>query len=188
MSRRTFSWGCIVLTGCLPALAAAELPLAQLVTIQVHEIPDDPSSPLELVFSWDLDPVARDGSSVGWLVVRFQLQWVSVDSTSTEYLPWIDTPDGLWWVTHGDPLHPEATDFSSPPPVAGIANVEGGSAGVVEYDVDGQAAPTGPSSPFPVTSLLSYHVQMVGASDPPISGDDDPAEVPDPVNDPHCVP
>jgi hypothetical protein len=91
--------------------------------------------------------------------------------------PALDTPDGLWWTTHGDIDQPALDEFDVPPQMSGEADAASSGYGDLEFTLKGVAISPG-SPPYPTTAYLDYEFLMIGegpvgeGNDEPVEGDD----------------
>lgn len=107
-----------------PSLALAALD-DRVVTLQVHEDPADPQSPIRLTFTLEITAAARDGDAIGWQIKSVEVTENGRDGTIAR--SWSDTldpatdPTQFWWVTHADPENPSPKEFLDVPQLQGTA-------------------------------------------------------------------
>jgi hypothetical protein len=125
---------------------------------------------------------------VGWEIQTIEFHQplgAKLYSVWSEDLPYVPG-DGLWWVDHTDPQDPVRSEFVLPPAMSGTADASEPEVDDLDYELEGETytpPPGGP--PFSVTASLTYYFAMhEDPEDPEEEGEDEPAEVPDGVNDP----
>lgn len=175
--------GTLLLTTALMSnvlTASTDADRAQAVRYALHFDVDDFASPVASEIELQLRPADRDGAFIAWrveqvVVTEFDAdgvparQWSRVD-------PVIDTPDGLWWVEHYDPLKPHPAEFTLMPHVSGLARSQDADLPGLAFAL--RARPTEPSTddlPAPA-ALLSYVLLAEDDSEPEV-GEDEPVEV-----------
>lgn len=172
--------------------SASALPPDRHVYFAVHQNPDNPTSPIQYYFTLDISAVSQDGNDIGWAVTSFSItELVTLGNDIVWSLddPFVDTTDGLWWVTHADPDNPVRFEFTLPAHMADTALAEDPSNADLDFDMQGESytAPPG-GAPYEVTAALDFSLTLstTPAGDPPDdSGDDEPVDLPDGPNDPH---
>ena len=183
MSARTQAIG--LLMGTVVALglvqdAGATLPADQKIVYRIHETPTDPSS--GVVFTVTLKLVAEDidGDDVAWRVSKATFKQKQPAREWAEAYPSVDTPDGLWWVTHADPQSPAITEFSLPPFMDGTATAQDSGYDDLDFEFEGTVyvAPPPPDNPpyGENTTASTYWFQLVGSSVAEEEGEDEPVE------------
>ena len=165
------------------------MPHDQIVECNIRERPTDPDSTIVFVVRLELSADSQNGSQIGWEITSTEFRQKAVlepgDKVWGKNSPTVGTPDGLWWVTHGDPDEPKLDEFVLPPSMNGTAAAEEPSDEDLDYTIQGIAyspPPGGP--PFDVTGSLSYSFTIQGESEPEAEGDDEPVEVRNGGNDP----
>ncbi len=161
------------------ATARADLPGPLTVEYKIRETPTNPNS--DVVFTVVLVLTAEDesGESVGWQIKKIRL----TDVDAAPFGPWIwdevsptvDTPDGLWWVTHADHTDPQFEEFDETPLLEGTATAQGQHD---DLDYSFQGDTWGGTSMYGGSVLaLTYEFTIEGEEDPEEEGDDEPVEV-----------
>jgi hypothetical protein len=182
----------VLATGLAALLFGAVPTFGQTKTVQyyIHETPTDPSSPITLKVSLWLQEEQVEGNSAAWRVVMVELrQPRSAGGPDRVWLaeePYVDTPDGLWWVEHEDPSDPKHYEFVLPPNVIGTAKAEDPNDPDVQYDIAGvpYSEPLLPDTPpYETTVALNYVLILLGDPLPLQEGEEEPAELP-PDNEP----
>ncbi len=171
------------------SIASATLPSNQLTTFQIHETPSDPLSPVTFTVDLNLSAVENVGNDVSWRVTSISLTQAGVngspDTVWTESLPVVTTTDGLWWVTHIDPLLPENSEFSLPPYLSGTATCTDSTVDDLNYYLEGWTyQPPSQGAPYPVTASLDYQMMLVSSSVAEEEATDEPVEMPIDLPDP----
>jgi len=82
-----------------------------------------------------------------------------------EDLPYLDTPDALWWVEHNNPDRPHSIEFEHPPLVQGTAEPFLGGA-ALEYSIEGFKQPAGTRTITAPTTILKTHFVEVTQEEP----------------------
>ena len=169
----------LALLGLAVSAATADPPTKQEVVYKIHDDPNDPNSTVVFTVWLTLAPKARDGDSIGWEVEQIRFRQVGEgggsDTTWTESNPAVTTADGRWWIEHADPDHPQLAEFDDPPRFQGAATADDPSDDDLEYDFQG--VNNASIEPWNPTGWLDYEFALVGASEPLLSGTDDPVEV-----------
>lgn len=166
--------------------SASAFPPDRHVYFAVHQNPDNPTSPIQYYFTLDVTAVSQDGNDIGWAVTSFsvtELVTLGNDIVWSLVDPFVDTEDGLWWVTHADPENPVRSEFILPVHIADTALAEDPSNADLDFDMKGESytAPPG-GAPYEVTAALDFSLKLstTPAGDPPDdSGDDEPVDTPD---------
>lgn len=176
---------CLALT---VAVARADLPPDQTIYYNFRDVPTDPDSDVILIVVLDLQAADSDGDSIGWKITTAEFRkptGARAYSIWTDNAPFVDSPDGLWWVEHANHEKLKRSEFVMSPWLVGTAAAEDPSTPGLQYDLVGVVYIPPPSGPlFEVTAAMTYEFavdQMLG----PWAWDNEPAEVPAGVNDPH---
>ena len=104
---------------------AAARPADRVVQLIVREAPDDPLSPIVQTVSVGLMKSYIDGDYIEWDPVNVTIN--DLDEFGNVVATWrgtdlfFDTPNGLWPISHVDPLAPADTEFALPPFLLGTA-------------------------------------------------------------------
>jgi len=172
--------------------AASALPPDRNVYFLVRQNPDNPSSPIQYYFTLELTADSQDGNEVGWAVVAFSITEKATLGSDTVWSlvdPFVDTADGLWWVTHADPDNPVRSEFTLPVRVADTAVAEDPSDDDLDFDMAGvDYTPPPEGAPYEVTAALDFSLKRSSTppDDPPDdSGDDEPVDTPDSPSPPN---
>lgn len=167
-----------MVVGTTYTAARAELPDDQIVEYRVHETPTNPESAVVFAVRLELRAVDSDANGVGWEITTAKFR--QPDTTWTEDSPYIDSPDGLWWVDHADPNAPEESEFVLPPLLVGTATADDPLDDDLDYDLEGvEYSPPPGEPPYENTGALDYSFTLAHEEDPLEEGDDEPVEVPD---------
>jgi hypothetical protein len=178
---------------CLQGFAVGQLPASRTVTLNIYEDPNDPESPVQTEIVLEVSAVEQDGDSVGWQVDSLSVARAVSDGTVAVWeqpLPDVVSADGLWWVDHADTQAPVTEEFAVVPWMAGVAESLDPRFTDLEFDLAGEVyTPPPEGAPFEVTTSLSYALRASSPDEPVDDSDDDePVEIPGPINDPHCAP
>lgn len=169
----------------VPSSAVASLPPDRTVTFVLHEVPDDPESPVKLTIALELSAEEDSyGNEIAWSVLA--AEFVRPANGSNPELVWnatnplIDTTDGLWWVEHVDPMEPKASEFVLPPAISGLALARYETDEDIDFDLMGEFYDeVERGNPYPNTGALTYSLVTHVAHEPIEEGDDEPVEMPD---------
>ncbi len=183
-SRNQLLLGILVACTVPVGVASATLPGNQTAAFLMHETPSDSLSPVTFTVDLDLKAVDMVGSDVAWQVASISLTQAGVggnqDTVWIEYLPIVSTTDGLWWITHTDPLIPDNAEFSVPPYLSGTATCVDSSIDDLNYFLEGWTyQPPSEGAPYPITASLDYQMILVSASVAKAQAVDEPVEMPD---------
>jgi len=166
------------------SVALATLPADQAIKYLIHETPTDPASAVVFVAELHLSAQDSAGSDVGWqidkIVIRQPIGTGSADRVWTESFPSVPTSDGLWWVTHTDPLKPKISEFALPPTLDSTADAADPAYADLDYQLAGvpYISPPPPGQPpYQNTVALDFVFWLVGATQPEEEGDDEVAEL-----------
>ncbi len=167
------------------SLADGELPADQQVVFCIHESPGNSESPIRQAIILQLTAQSIDDGEVGWQIAAVQFHDISsgVSRIWTQLAPVVNSSDGLWWVTHNDPLTPDVAEFAKPPHLQGQAAAAEAGAPGLSYDLHGKAWGTA-NSPFPRTGCLDFLLQLLDETQPLVFG----AETPVPVTESDPIP
>jgi len=165
--------------------SASALPPDRHVYMAIHQNPDNPTSPVQYYFTLNITAVSQDGNDIGWAVTSFSItEKVTLGNDIVWSLddPFVDTVDGLWWVTHADPDNPVRSEFILPVHIADTALAEDPSNADLDFDVAGDTYTAPPEgAPYEVTAALDFSLRLstTPAQDPPDdSGNDEPVDSP----------
>ena len=154
----------------------------------IHETPADPNSPLAFLVTLSLTASAGDCTAIGWAITALEIVQVDPnggpDTVWTQADPNVPTPDGLWWISHADGAHPQASEFVLPPYLVGTATAADPNDADLEYDFGGvkYTTPEPPESPpYTVTMASDYTLRRVGEQTPIATALADPTETDPPT-------
>lgn len=107
------------------------------------------------------------------------------DTIWYEAFPFVDSPDGLWWIEHDNHLSPRLSEFVLPPRLVGTATAQEPLEPDLEYELeDGAAYITDTDAEgAPVEAVLVLNDEF--NSDEPDALMAEPGSDPNPGNDPH---
>lgn len=164
----------------VPYTAAQEtLPPDQTVAFKIRKTAGDPESPVVWTITAEIRAVARIGEEYQWEVVGVEVLKHGVtpeyDESWYDALPFVDTPDGYWWVTYDG----NQSDFRQPPPLLGLALNDDPAGADMYYEVIGEMPGIDKE-----TGSLSFILQRAGEAEPEEDEKDEPTDVPDGVRDP----
>lgn len=190
MHRAAFTGILCALTLGAPAMATEELPPAQTIAFYLHQTPNDPESPVVHAVVLDLQALERSGDLVGWRIDQLTLRRFAGDGTEPVWdvaLPVVPSSDGLWWVAHVDPLAPLRDEFGLMPWLLGRATSRDARYSDMDFDLVGnQYVPPQGGAPYEATASLSYALVATNPQDPvDDSEEDEPVEMPRPINTPY---
>lgn len=139
--------------------AALSTPRVYTVRYVIHTDPDEPNSPVKMRVDLLLERDEVAGSSVGWRVLRIEFR--KPDGAGYQVwardLPPIPTQDGLWWAEHANPEAPQASEFTLPPTLVGVASAVGSQDDLLLYNIESHVyQPPLEGPPWPVTTSLTY--------------------------------
>jgi len=155
------------------APASAQLPADQVIQWKFRQDPSDPNSAVEFHAVVTLTAWEVDANAVGWSVAKVEfLQPVGSEIKSwIEENPPLETPDGLWWVTHDDPLSPDLGEFLDTPLLKGRAFAEDPGDVDLLYELASQSAIG--EGPFEQTSDVDYILAAADTEDHIKEGDNE---------------
>lgn len=157
-----------IVLGTIPASAVlAKLPTDQTIQWRFHQSPSNPLSAVDFRIVATLTAAARSGNAVGWEVTSLELFQILPNETKTwvEFYPALDTPDGLWWVTHESPLIPNAAEFLDSPLLEGVAIADDPADSDLAYSLKSTPPMYGP---YPQTAGVTYAIYVPYPPEPPI--------------------
>jgi hypothetical protein len=173
----------IILLGLSAGAVAQTLPADTYVAYWIHEQPGDPESPVAFSVTLSLQAVASYDSSVGWKIASVELRQPGTgggdDLVWADSAPVVDTPDGLWWVSHADMLYPQRSEFYQLPMFWGVGEALESLNEDIEYAFDGPGSVPLIEAPYAVTTKMDFYVAYDGDPDPVTNGQDEPVEIPD---------
>ena len=164
--------GASVLTVLLAFCGAVDArPLDHAAQFNLRQTAGDPTSPIDFMVTMGLMIAAQEGDSIGWNVVSVTIRELDASGdilhTWFKTAPFVDTPDGLWWIEHADPDDPVNSEFLVLPWIAGTAPSMNPTEASLEFDFEGaiyMAPPEG--APFPDTASLTTLLQEEGDPQP----------------------
>jgi hypothetical protein len=167
------------------AAARADPPADRTVNLYMYEVPGDPDSGVAFSVALDLTAVDTDGNWVGWEITSIEIrEYGTPDTVWIEDLPFVDTPDGLWWVEHEKPVSPQPADFTLLPAVEGTAIAQDLYDRDLEYAIAGSSYDPPPDGdPYPITAAVDYTFKLQGEEKPIREGNAEPAESPDELHE-----
>lgn len=165
-----------------PNTVTAEVPTHRTITFTIHEVPSDPQSGVVWTIRLSITATTVCDTAVGWQVEDV---WVEQHNDAyvphrlwNDYMPLVNTSDGLWWIAHGDPMNPQPSEFTDLPALGGIASIVQNSTFNLEYVLEGASTPL--SSPNGgAISQVRFSLACMGEGEPVDEGEDEPAEVTD---------
>ena len=187
MTARAVVFGVLALTcfACLAPARASELPPERVATYVIHEVPSDPNSAVTMTINLSLRAQDAHDLAVGWEVASIEFRAPAAsgvgDSVWVAVQPALETPDGLWWVEHADPLLPLASEFAQSPHFTGTATATEQAEQDLLYDFEGSSysIPYPYLDPYPITGGLDYAFAVVEEPEPVTGGIDEPVEIPE---------
>lgn len=168
-------WSCVALSvWALPAWA--DLPANQTIRWNFRADPADPESAIEMYAVVSLTATEVDGSSVGWTVASVEFFKGEGENLKTwiELAPPLDTPDGLWWANHTDPMNPELNEFLDTPVLYGRAYADNPGEADLLYQME--SATVGTEGPYEQTSGVDYVLAAADTNEPVKEGTQEPVE------------
>jgi hypothetical protein len=191
MSARSLIWKALaanIVTLTMAQGASATMPSGQEVVYRIHETPTDPQSAVVFTVAVKLVAEEIDGAAVGWRVATATFNQKSPVRTWVKMNPVLDTPDGLWWITHADPMAPLLTEFLAPPLMYGTADAQDTSYADLDFEYAGASyvSPPPPGEPpyGENTAAAIYWFQLVGITEPEEDSDEDEPVETDDTDDP----
>lgn len=180
---------------CVTTWGAAvhALPPDRVVYYAIHTNPTNPTSPVQYYLTLSISAQSQDGNDIGWQIDTYRVTEKATLGNDTAWeieLPDVDSPDGLWWVTHVDPNAPDRSDFLTIAPVAGRAVALDPNDNDLDIEVSaGTYTPPLEGDPWEVTTAITYAfavAQQPPPSEPPPGdgGSDEPVDMPIPPMDP----
>jgi len=173
MSIRSFLQLSCVLVVFWAVPASAQLPADQVIQWRFRQDPNDPNSAVEFHAVVTLTAWEVDANAVGWSVAKVEFLKPEGSETKSwiEENPPLDTPDGLWWVTHEDPTTPELTEFLDTPLLKGRAFAEEPGDVDLLYELSSESVVG--EGPFEQTSDVDYVLAAADTEEPVKQGDDE---------------
>lgn len=166
----------IVVSAICGVAHAGELPAPQYMSYLILQTPGDPNSVATFAVTLQLEATESSGSGVGWTVLSVKIRRYGESTTVwTEESPNVNTPDGLWWVQHADPLNAQPEEFDDTPLLSGTATAADANGPDLQYSFDAQVYRGRP--PYTPLTSATYSFTLVGEEEPPDDGDD----VPEPI-------
>src|SRR5690606_15826329 len=121
--------------------------------------------------------VAAWGSQVGWQVERIEIRRLDEAGEAVgrwlDSAPQVNSPDGLWWVAHADPLAPNHTEFRGAPPIGGVGGALDSDLGPLVYAFEAVGRPNDPN-----LASISCTLIFVGWVEPLRGGEIEWVDVP----------
>lgn len=159
--------------------------------LNLHATEGDPTSYIDFTVTMGLMKEELDGDNIGWDVISVTIrEWdASGNVLHTWYKtnPFVDTPDGLWWIEHANPASPVNSEFLVLPWIAGTAPSMNPTEASLEFDFEGAIYMAPPEeAPFEDTVSLTTLLQEEGDPQPAPKKDesDEPVEAPNEPEDP----
>lgn len=172
----------LLTVGVFPVMATA-LPEKYIMEYRMRETPTDPQSDLTFVVRLKLLASDQKGNDVGWEVTNFIIDQYDengdVSDSWQDFVPFVDTADGLWWITHADANDPQPSEFAIPPIVSGTAPAAPGTTEDLDYSFNGDTytAPPPPGQPpYPDTVALTYQFVLAVSEETIGEEEEEPAE------------
>lgn len=127
---------------------ADQQPAVRTVQYAIYDDPDSPSRQVIWRVALELHAADSDGNVIGWAIDSIEL-WEAGSSPRlwADAAPEVDTPDGLWWVTHAQPSSPQSQEFDMPPYVSGMAAADDPNGPDLEYELAGTEYTAPPGGP-----------------------------------------
>lgn len=175
---------CAALGATVQTAAADDLPANRCVGYLMRADPNDPNSPLAFVVTLTLSASSASGDSVGWSVTGAEFaefgEYGVAITVWYDDQPNVDTPDGLWWVSHANPGSPQASEFALPPLLSGSAIAQDPGSTDLDFAFSGVAYDPSPGDPpYAATAALNYAFVLAGESQPLRAGESEPVEIDD---------
>jgi len=163
--------------------SASQLPADRRLSFAIHEDPYDPASPVTFTVYLSLLAKSATADQVGWEIdsVTIRQHGDYGDTRWTEELPYVNSPDGLWWVTHDDVLAPALDEFADVPFLSGTALADDPSNDDdLDYDFEGTTYQVPlDGKPYQHTAGISYWFQRATEPEPEEEDDEVPLDVGD---------
>jgi len=169
--------------------AAFGLPDDRTVYLGIHRNPENSQSAIQYTVAVSVSAIEQDGDWIGWEVLQVEVREKATLGSDTVWavdLPYVGTPDGLWWVEHADPSAPVRSEFIVPAALADTAVAQDASVPDLEFYIEGVPyAPPPDGAPYDVTGALDFSFSLTEStqadpdSEPDDQGDDEPIELPD---------
>lgn len=151
------------------------------VLYSIHEVRNDPNSPVRYRVQLDLEYVSTVGNQVRWHIATMAISHFDSQGAIDEQWrvndPAVGTGDGKWWTTHADTNNPIIGEFVAPPPMTGTALREIGSGPDLDYDLSAGTASGTP--PYAATAYMNLWLRQKGESEPEVDDEDLPQEAED---------
>jgi hypothetical protein len=153
-------------------------PLDRTVSYGVYDDPNDPGRVLIWLVVFHLEETVTVGGQIGWTVEDIHVFDVANGREWIDSQPAVNTPDGLWWVSHADVEVPELQEFDMPPYVEGLAACEDSEEPDLEYELEGQVYTAPPGGPhFAIAAALDLRFWEQSEPAPLIVRENEPVEV-----------
>lgn len=159
------------------AWVAADSPPTRFVQYVIYDDVNAPNRQIAWRVALELHAAESDGDAIGWAVDELQIR--EDDASPRTWIvaaPDVDTPDGLWWVTHADPDNPQLQEFDMPPFIGGTATAENEAA--LAYEMAGVAytAPAG-GPHFASVAALDLRFLLEGEPNPVVQRWEEPVMI-----------
>ena len=180
---RTLGFGIVMvlLGGGASSVAHAQMPDTRSISLVFHSVPADPKSSVSVIVTLTMSPVQTNGSTVGWGIDTADFFMPSENggwkAWHTGPLDVLDSPDGLWWVTHVDPYASTEAEFTLLPELTGLGEPENAGDGDLVFFIDSTISTiiSNPEATFGLqTAYAQYQFTHPGDQ---VEGDDEPVEI-----------
>lgn len=156
--------------------AMAQLPADQTIRWNFRQDAENPNSPVEMYAVVTLTASEIDGTSVGWTVASVEFFKGEGENLKSwiEIAPPLDTPDGLWWAAHADPLNPDLGELLDTPLLYGRAYADDPGEADLLYEMESVTPDAG--GPYERTAGVSYLLAAADTNEPVKGGEEEPVE------------
>lgn len=151
----------------------------RLAQYNIHQDPNDPSSPVTWTVVLKLHEELRSGSDIAWKIKKLTI--TELDSGGSPLNVWSEAspPVGLWQVTHADPNNPTFGEFAEPPLLDSLATAADPNNADMDYSLEGVAyTPPPGGEPYAITGALTF-IFILDLPEPVVQGDEDWVEIPE---------
>ncbi|HRX85394.1 MAG TPA: hypothetical protein P5572_10285 [Phycisphaerae bacterium] len=182
MNRTLIAIAATAITLAAVAPAHAGWPADRTATYTLRAVPTSETSDIIFTVEFELTAIDMDGDDVGWRILSATFAETDTNGVAirswTKNDPGIDTPDGLWWISHDDGTAPTADEFTDVPYLSGRADANAGNDPDLDYVLAAGTLAQQYRTMFSgsVTALDSYFHE-VEASQALIDDDDEPIEI-----------
>lgn len=150
------------------------------VQFNLRATPGEPMSAVTHRIILGLMEDSRSGDDIGWHVTILTVRELDgqgeVVRTWSMANPFVDTADGLWWITHNDADNPMNSEFTMPPRIVDTIP-HAGSEPALDFELVGETY-SSQSPPFADTGSLTYRLAEENETEPIKEEEEEEIEIP----------